>query len=246
MKSIIKTIVLIAVTCFLAISCGTNDSEAAYLKSVCCNVEVGSNGTLTFLSDNGETIYLSPESDIIVRDQLGTKMERIHLLIKYNESDMTVVNGKTTIKNAVALDGTQKIIVNTPMTSSVAEEKNWLAKDSLFNIRSINEAYVSNGYLTIIVNAPYSIVNNYSVYPGVNVVIDREEMTENAMTVHLLYNCHSPKTATTYNDNFITSFPINIYKTIVPGSDDINVTVTVEGQDKDTKTTFKMKRNLFN
>lgn len=242
MKSIIKSIVLIAVSCFLAISCGTNDSESTFLRSVCCNVEVGSNGALTFLSDNDETIFLCSESESMVRDQLGTKMERMYLFIRYTESDVIVDNGKTTIKNAVALDGTQKIFVNSPMTTTMAEEKNWLAKDSLFNIQSINEAYVSNGYMTIFVTAPYSVVNKYSIYPGINMVIDNDDIKENAMTVHLLYNCHTPKTATAYNDVFITSFPINRYKSVVPGTDDINVTVTVEGQDKETKTTFKMKR----
>lgn len=242
MKSIIKSIVLMAMVCVLAVSCDSTSSEAAYFTSVCCTVETDSYGSYVFHSDDNEIIRLSGESDAVVRKNYGTNIERIHLIIKYNESDKTVENGVTTIKNATVMQGTQKIDVNNCMTTTVAEEKNWLAKDSLFNIQGINEAYASNGYITIFLTAPYSIVNNYNVYPGINMIIDSDDIKENALTVHLLYNRHSAKSATAYNATFITSFPINRYKSAVPGTGDINVTVSVEGQDKETKTTFKMKR----
>lgn len=247
-KKLLLPLLAMAMTSVLSVSCDTTDSsERVILSSEFCTVrnDAGSS-KFVFYSDNDVIVNLNYDSDALVRKAFGSDFKRIALIYQYYETDIENVGGQKTISNAVVIDGTMTIDVKNFMTTTDATAQNQLAKDSLFAINTVQAAYVHKGYLTLSVNAPFSIVDSKAIQPDMHVVIDKEDISQDAITMHLLYNRHSKKQGSYNNGLFATSYPVAALKSMVPGKDDITITLKVEGQDAPTTKTWTMKRDDFN
>lgn len=151
--------------------------------------------------------------------------------VKYNYIEGTEKLRDITIENAELISGSYVSTLNI-MAHETAESKNLLAADSIFAINRYEDFWIDHGYLNIVVEAPYSIIDGGYVYPTMNVIYKEEDIKENAITLTMLYNRHTSKDAKKSIGSFITAYPIKNLISAVPGNDSITVTVRTDGADR--------------
>lgn len=229
------------------VSCN-NDStgDSTNIGRELCTARKNIDGNYVFYSDNNTEIHLTAASSKQVADLYKNGLERIYLYYQYNASDVSQSAEAIVVKNAVAVQGTQKVTVDEFMTTAIATEKKQLESDSLFNINSIDLLYAYKGYLNVGGYGQYSVVDGKGILPSLSAVVDESDISENAITVHLYYNRHSPSKAIVGGTIGLTqSFRINSWSRLIPGSDDVTLTLKVEGADNKLTKQCKIARKQF-
>lgn len=241
-KSIVK-ISLMALSCvaaFIFASCSTDVKEGKGIYQGYFTI-TGTHPNYKLIDDGGRVFYPTPYSVNKITDGKGFgSNKRAIIVFSYDEKDVTEINGVFNVHNAEITSGNYLIEV-TPITLETAKDKNINATDSVFSIGGFTNYWVSNGYLTTVFYAPVSYAPDYLttgnlIEPTINLCTD--EITENNVTLHFLYNRHTKKDAMSTNvPNLVYTFDIaNIN---IPGTDSIKVTLKSEGP-KDI--TFKVAR----
>lgn len=240
-------IAFMALSTFMTTSCNdSSESGTVIVGSNLCTAEVDLTNRYIFYTDDDIVVEMDNESNSVLFNTFGAKAERVSLIFQYRAEDATVVNGVRHVNNAQVLNGTQLIDVENIVTKASAEAKNQLATDSIFEISKIESFYAHKGYLNCIIKAPYAVVSNKAIYPGITLVADQSDIKENEMTLHLYYNCHAPKNAIAgYTTSFAKSYPLSMFTNRIPGTDDITLNLVVEGQSATRTATFKMTRSDF-
>ena len=151
--------------------------------------------------------------------------------VKYNFIDGTETLRDITIENAELISGSYVTTLNI-MPHELAENKNLLVADSIFAVNRYEDLWIDHGYLNIVVEAPYSIIDGGYVYPTMNVIYKQEDIKENEITLTMLYNRHTSKETQKSIGSFITAYPVKELIYEVPGNDSITVTVRTDGADK--------------
>lgn len=214
------------------VSCNNDTSESTLVGYEYATAWKDASGNYVFYTDNNNVIRLNAMSSKQVNDAFKGKVERAFLYYQYNTSEVVQSNNVVTVNNAVAVQGTQRISVDALETTASATEKNLLVADSAFAVSSVDILYAYKGYLNIGVVSQYSVVNSKGVYPTLTAVVDESDVSENAITVHLYCNRHSPKNAQVGGSVGVThSFRINNLDTHIPGNEDVTLTLKVEGYD---------------
>lgn len=227
-----KLLSLLATLCVaLAMtSCLSDDDNNTQMLRGHFTIE-GAYPTYTLYHRSGYIVRLNPTS---VTEVLGAKgfdnHHRGYFDIYYTQGDIVEdpVTRQITINNARLGSGSY---VNTyePLTFAEAEESKLSVADSVFAISQFNDIWAHRGYLNIAITAPYSIANSYGVYPTMNVAFDSEAITDDALTLTLLYNRHTAKDVQTGTESFVAAYPISNLLPLVPGNDSVRVTINAEG-----------------
>lgn len=247
-KSIVK-ISLMALSCVATLiftSCiSSDDDNTRYYQGY--YTITGTYPNYKLIEDGGSIVYPTVASVNKVTESKGFgDNKRAIIAISYDENFLTTnSDGISVVRNAEIQSGNYLVNV-TPISLAAAQDKNIIATDSVFSIGAFTNYWVSNGYLTTIFTAPVSYAPDYLttgqlINPTVNLCINPTDITENNVTLNLLYNRHTKKDAMSTNvPNLIYTFDIaNIN---IPGSDTVNVTLKAEGT-KEIK--LKIPRRSF-
>lgn len=228
-KAIIS-LVLIASTMILT-SClkETDPSENTYSVTTYCTIR-GSYPNYRFYCDDGGIIIPSVES-VAAINKSGSfgKQERAMISFTYKTKNVTkdeltkedLVNDAT-LNYAMFFD-TDEIIEKTE-----AEEKHITDKDSCAIVNKFVNAWVSRGFLTVIIqNAYYRDANGKVLDGDLNLVYDKEKIAENKFNLTLCYNDHKTKESTYVGTTAIVrTFSIDQLRALVPGTEKIALTIT--------------------
>ncbi len=216
--------------CLIGItSCiGDTNSSATYSMNGSFTV-TGTYPSYTLVGDNGTIVKLTPESVSKTTDSKGFgDIKRIQAWITYNEDNLTFDANKVGTINKAELQSAAAISINKIYNNEAANEANILAADSIFDITSLQQAWVVNGYLSTYIVANYTVANGKGIAPSVNILVKDENIKQNEVTFTLLYNRHSSKNVTPGGTtNFLHSFTVSDMN--IPGSDSIKVNIEAQG-----------------
>ena len=189
----------------------------------------------TLYSDLGGKIIPTTSSVADITDSKGFgNHTRALLYFQYKPSQVS--QDQTTITGAELYDGRYFDELN-PLSLEQANNAQITATDSIFQITELMDAWAYRGYLNTVIGATYSTVNGVNVKPTINLVYDPASITENAITFDIYFNRHSPQTAPSNSPvYFYTSHFLNSIDELVPGNDDVTITVKASnGQSKQIK-----------
>lgn len=240
----IKMAAMLIVTIAVATAC-MNDNDTEQIASFSTYFTItGATPNYVLLADDGTTVYPTIESVNAISNGKGFgSNKRAFLSCSYDvNKDRTFdAHGNVVLKNAKLLGG-QFITTSKVLSKEEVEKQNLLDNDSIFPVQSFRNFWVANGYLTSIVNGLFSAKGSTAINPSINLYVAPENIKENAISFTILYNRHSSK-----NENpagaldFINSYSLAGIN--VPGSDSINITISVNGASSQK---LKVGRKDFN
>lgn len=245
MRKFITTIKLGALLCIAAMlvtSCLKDEKNDTVTFTGFFTI-TGSMPNYKLIEDGGAVVYPSAESINQLTNNKGFEnYKRAQFYGTYDQNlDMTEdEKGNVTIKNAKLLGG-QYIETKKVLDVDDAKNTNVLNNDSVFSILSFKQCWIANGYINTIINGQYSAKEGKAIRPTVNLLLGENAVTENTVSLTILYNRHSSKNENAAGTtDFINSFDITDIK--VPGNDSILVTVNVNGA---TPAKVKVSRKAF-
>lgn len=239
MKQKIYFVALLCATLFGFTSClSDSDDDDDKQLFVSYYTITGTYPNYKLIGDNKMIVYPTVESVNKLTDNKGFgDHKRAQLYAYYTQKDMTTENGATVIRNAELNDGVY-LVEQKAVTLAEATEAGILKEDSIFYIKS-NNGWLANGYISSIFTAEYSIVDGKAIEPDANLCAT--STGDNAVTLTMLYNRHSPKVnVSSYDGTFAYSFDITSLE--VPGNDSITVTFETKGA---TPSKIKVSRQDF-
>jgi hypothetical protein len=219
----------------------SDESENTYTAYGYYTITGNFNSSYTLYSDLGGKVIPTMSSVAQLTDNKGFgNHSRAMLYFTYKPSQVS--QDQQTITGAELYDG-RYFDEYLPLSKQKADEALVTATDSIFQIRELNDVWAYRGYLNTVINATYSSVNGVNVKPTVNLVYDPATITENAITFNIYFNRHSEQNATSNGPvYFYTSHYLNFIDELVPGSDD--VTITIKASDTVSKQ-IKVSRQNF-
>ncbi|MBO4754346.1 MAG: hypothetical protein J5543_07105 [Bacteroidales bacterium] len=238
-----KTLLFSALAACTLTSClGSDDeSENTYTAYGFYTITGSLTAGYTLYSDMGGKVIPTAASvaDITNKEGFGSHT-RAMLYFRYKANQVSA--DQKTITGAELYDG-RYFDELYPMSKDYADRTLVTSEDSTFQVREFMDVWAYRGYLNTVFNGAYSSVNDINIKPTINLVYDPASITENAITFDVYYNRHSAKNA---NANgpvyFYTSHYLNRIDELVPGSDD--VTITIKSTDGITKE-IKVSRQDF-
>lgn len=170
----------------------------------------------TLYSDNG--LYVTLDKTAFVNDKGFGSAERVLMTSIYTEKMITEDN-----KGLINPDIASCIIVPTtnPITLEDAVSSNVLDADSCASVSKL-ETRAYRGYLTATTTAYYG-----DARPTLNLVYDPATLRTDSIDVQLLYNIHGAKISS--SGAYYTSFRLEPLSYLVPGSNDVIVTIKCKG-----------------
>jgi hypothetical protein len=241
MKQKLYFVALLCATLFGFTSClsDSDDDDDNKQLFVSYYTITGTYPNYKLIADNNMIVYPTAESVNKLTDNKGFgDHKRAELYAYYTKKDMmTTENGVTVIRNAELYDGAY-LIEQKAVTLAEATEAGILEEDSIFHTKN-NNGWLANGYINSVFTAEYYIVDGKDIKPDVNLCAT--STGDNAVTLTMLYNRHSPKVnVSPYNGTFAYSFDITNIE--VPGNDSITVTFETKGA---TPNKIKVSRQDF-
>lgn len=223
---------------FSLTSCNAEgDNSGTGYASHFCNVVISETGKYTLYADAGHILLPNEKSQSSLKETFGVNAER--LLVSYNYDMKSVELGTdsvTYVKDVTLLTG-QLIPVGKILSREAAEAQKVSVADSIFAMNSIQNMHLKNGYLTLSVLAPVTVVNGTGIFPTMTMVLDEEEQPEitsstATLKLRLCYNRHSAKPADNSNvSQFYASFPVRGLIDRFEKCKLVKVIVRVEGQE---------------
>lgn len=222
------------------VSCELDDVKSQQIMNGYFTI-TGSSPNYKLIADNGTIVYptSSSVSDITKGFGFGNH-KRVYFNIYYNKENMTTENETITIRNAELQKVTYLIEMKT-ICEEEATKAGIMQEDSIFPINTLGNCWLSNGYLTSLFAASYSIINDIIVESDANLCATN--ISDNAVTFKMLYNRHTKKNDTNVKsnkENYAYSFDIS--KLNIPGNDSVTVTFETLGA---KTSSCKVARNVF-
>lgn len=202
------------------------------------------NNRFVLYADAGHIVKFTSEADQSVAEAFPNGVERLSLTYSCDLLKLTKEGDVEVVNDAEPIEAT-KVPVLSVMDVEDAKAAKVTEKDSIFNIVSIQSMWATRGYLTITLNGSYSVVGSKNILPTMNLVLDETEISEDNIKFHLYYNRHSSKDVSSGGVyQFITSYPLTPFKYMIPGNNDVIITVAVEGPDGKTQVSkpYKVSR----
>ena len=231
-KKIIYSLAIVFATIGTLASCNDNDDNSMIFTGHF--VIEGSYPNYTLYHPGGYTFHLLPASVQQVTNGNGFGAhKRCFFQLSFKEADVVYsdpVNkkGDVVVNNAQVLQGSY-VDEQAPMHYATAEAKNQTVADSIFNIKKFTDYWYHRGYLNIALEGSYSVVNNKGVYPAMTLTFNEDDISENAISLNLLYNRHTSKDASSQPGSFITAYTFDNIIYQVPGNDSIRVRLSSQG-----------------
>lgn len=230
---------------FLSTSCLSNEESDPQAS---CYVTIeGTYPNYQLYADGGGIITPTVESVNALTSSKGFgNSRRAAFGMSYKTANVTTdaVTGQTYIKDAKLIEG-QIFPVNNVLTKNKAEQDLISAEDSTFAISEFTQAWAYNGYLTTLIRGYYSTdASGNGIYPTTSLVYDPSSLDTDAITLIMYYNRHSQQSAAVGGaSSFATSFSLDDLVDIIPGTED--VTVTIKPDRGAEPVSFKVTRKNF-
>lgn len=170
----------------------------------------------TLYADHGTYVTLDRSS---FTNEIGFgSTERVLMTLIYTE-DMISADSKG-LKNPTVAECLVVPTVN-PLTLEEAAASKVTEADSLYNVNKL-DFWAYRGYLTTETTAFYG-----NVRPTLNLTYDPASIRTDSIDFQLCYNIH--KSAPNYGGNYYTSFRLQSLADLIPGSNDVVVTINCKG-----------------
>lgn len=244
----IKTIsrfTIAALSCamaFILASCDSGNSENTFYFDGFYTI-TGSNPNYKLIEDNGTIIYPTAESVYSLTNNQGFgSHRRIYIQAQYHQDGISIENGVTSVRN-VTLSSISYLLESNPVSTAEAAKANINVEDSIFSIQTMQNCWVTNGYLTTIFYAPASYnptdkTLSTLINPTTNLLVETDSIADDYLVLSLLYNRHTKKDVSSTICTFGHSFDISGLS--IPGSSD-SLTVKMKAQGMDSGT-FRIAR----
>lgn len=252
MKKLTLHLLSIIAVCSMLVSCLKNDPVTSTTITGYFTID-GTYPNYTLYRDGGGIIYPTPQSvaDVTSGKGLGN-IHRAQIAINYDFDQVTEPQpgqkGEVIVKNA-RIVGLVPIDEQNILTNETAQEKNILATDSLFDVITVYQPWYSRFYLTLPVNAYYSVNTSLqkAITPTVNLVCHSDSISTNRVALNVCYNQHSKKDESSkyYKENFLTSYNISNLLRQTPGNDTVNVVLHATVNSKRQSVVVKCPRPSY-
>lgn len=218
---------MLAGVAFLSTSCLSNEESDP--QATCYVTIDGNYPNYKLYADGGGIITPTAESVNSLTSSKGFgNFKRAAFGMTYKTANVTTdeITGQTYIKDAQLTEG-QLFPVNEIKTKLEAETELISSEDSTFAITEFTQVWAYNGYLTTLVRGYYSTdASGNGLYPTTNLVYDPSSLTTDAITFKMYYNRHSAQSAAIGGaSSFATSYSLEDLVNIIPGSEDVKVTI---------------------
>ena len=196
MKQKLYFVALLCATLFGLASCSLDDTKNQQILGGNFTI-TGSSPNYKLIHDNGKVI-VSPSAEEVskVTERAGFgDHKRVYFDVYYYEDDVTTINGISTISNVELKNGAY-LTEDTPITKEEADKAGVTAEDSIFAISTMDQCWVSQGYLNTTFKANYSFTVNeknevVGILPTTKLCITN--ISDNAITFTMYYNRHTNK-----------------------------------------------------
>lgn len=229
-------------------SCLDADTSDNTLSTTAYATITGTNPNYVLYCDGGLIVKptTSSVSSVTGAAGFGTN-KRVFLSINYKESNLSqdTSTGISTITDGELTSGTYIPTIEI-LTKAQADAQNITAEDSTFAITSLGNAWAYDGYLTTYTTSYYAAGSDgTALYPSTNIVFGPEDVSENAITLHMYYNRHvSSKSEVMGSSTFLNSFDLSSLVDVIPGTGDITITLSYNNGETNTKTLICTRKML--
>lgn len=211
----------------------------------------GENPNYVLYPDGGGVINLDPVNVTESTEGKGLKgMKRALGTIYYNENNLTYTGTepeKTAVVNNAKLYSMYEIVTSASIDSVAASEANINVPDSLFSVKTLKNAWIYRGWLTVYVEANCSGASTKAIVPTSNLVFNSESIADNYIEMTYCYNRHSAQNAEIFNTGeSLNSFDVREALSKVPGNDTICIKLSFKGIEPTTIKCPRTKAYLNN
>lgn len=242
-----KKIYFLALSCAVLLgmaSCSLDDTDNQLVLPGYFTI-TGSSPNYKLIHDNGSVIVCPSAEEVSeVTEKAGFgNHKRVYFDVYYYEEDVKTANGISTISNVDLKNGAY-LTEDTPITQEEADKAGITAKDSIFEVSTMDNLWLAQGYLNTLFKANFSLTTNdqkevVGIMPATKLCITN--LADNAVTFTMYYNRHTKRDADYQPGSFCYSFDLT--KLNIPGDKD-SVAITFETKGAQTRTT-KIPRTFF-